>query len=177
MHVRLAMYICVHWLLYVGQLFDKNGVRRMWWSDHSQAEFQSRLQCFVDQYNQFRVMGVKVWNYSENHIGVTSDPECSYIHCKDVCITARYMYIVLVDMHMLGYAELHEPSLIHLPYSKLNNQLPNLLCSAIIIFTPELLSQNERNENSLINWYSNIVACMAYFSILCMFYQITAIDN
>lgn len=43
-----------------GQLYDKDGVRRMWWSNQSQAEFNSRLQCFINQYNQYSVEGVQV---------------------------------------------------------------------------------------------------------------------
>ena len=44
----------------VGQQYDKDAVRRMWWSDESQAEFDSRLQCFIDQYNQYTFEGVQV---------------------------------------------------------------------------------------------------------------------
>ena len=45
---------------HAGQLYDKDGVRRMWWSNESQAQFNSRLQCFIDQYNQYTFEGVQV---------------------------------------------------------------------------------------------------------------------
>lgn len=43
-----------------GQPYDKDGARRMSWSNESQAEFNRRLQCFVDQYEQFTFEGVQV---------------------------------------------------------------------------------------------------------------------
>ena len=45
---------------WAGQQYDKDGVRRMWWSNESQVEFNSRLQCFIDQYNQYSAEGVQV---------------------------------------------------------------------------------------------------------------------
>ena len=33
----------------------------MWWSNESQAELNSRLQCFINQYKQYSVEGVQVY--------------------------------------------------------------------------------------------------------------------
>jgi predicted metalloendopeptidase len=43
-----------------GQQYDKDGVRRMMWSNESQEEFNNRLQCFRDQYNEYTFEGVQV---------------------------------------------------------------------------------------------------------------------
>jgi len=44
----------------VGQQFDKDGNRVKWWTDNSIHQFQNRTQCFVDQYDQYSLMGYNV---------------------------------------------------------------------------------------------------------------------
>ena len=44
----------------IGQQFDKNGIRRQWWTDESMNAFMGRQQCFVDQYSQFTNLGAQV---------------------------------------------------------------------------------------------------------------------
>ena len=44
----------------IGQQFDKNGNRVKWWTDNSIRQFQNRTQCFVDQYDQYSLLDVKV---------------------------------------------------------------------------------------------------------------------
>ncbi|XP_065890272.1 endothelin-converting enzyme homolog isoform X2 [Dysidea avara] len=43
-----------------GQQFDKNGNRVKWWTDNSIRQFQNRTQCFVDQYDQYSLLDVKI---------------------------------------------------------------------------------------------------------------------
>ena len=45
---------------FIGQQFDKNGNRVKWWTDASIRQFQNRTQCFVDQYDQYSLLGVEV---------------------------------------------------------------------------------------------------------------------
>ena len=44
----------------IGQQRDKDGIVRMWWSQQSQAEFNRRAQCFINQYSQYNYLGVQV---------------------------------------------------------------------------------------------------------------------
>ena len=43
-----------------GQQFNKDGDRVKWWTDYSIRQFQNRTQCFVDQYDQYSLLGVEV---------------------------------------------------------------------------------------------------------------------
>ena len=38
-----------------GQRFDEYGNFANWWTESSQAEFDKRAKCFVEQYSKYRV--------------------------------------------------------------------------------------------------------------------------
>ncbi|DBA01228.1 TPA: hypothetical protein N0F65_010820 [Lagenidium giganteum] len=46
----------VHGYGTVGRKFDENGNSRDWWTHDDAAEFESRSQCFIDQYSSFELM-------------------------------------------------------------------------------------------------------------------------
>ena len=43
-----------------GAKFDKNGTLRNWWSSASLSEFHNRAQCVVEQYENYKVQGLKI---------------------------------------------------------------------------------------------------------------------
>ena len=64
------MYVCaevlsslrtsVHNYQLAGRLYDKNGIRRQWWTNASIEEFIERTQCFVQQYSKYEMFGYHV---------------------------------------------------------------------------------------------------------------------
>jgi len=40
-----------------GSLFDANGVLNNWWTNATYSEFNDLSECFVDQYNQYKIIG------------------------------------------------------------------------------------------------------------------------
>ena len=45
---------------HTGQQYDKDGNRFQWWTNNSVANFKNLTQCFVDQYNGYRLQGHQV---------------------------------------------------------------------------------------------------------------------
>jgi len=43
-----------------GRYYDSSGARTDWWDTGSAAEFDNRTQCFIEQYDQFTILGDKV---------------------------------------------------------------------------------------------------------------------
>ena len=46
--------------LCVGRQFDKDGRIRMWWTEKAVEAFNNRAQCFVEQYNDYKMFGITV---------------------------------------------------------------------------------------------------------------------
>jgi Peptidase family M13 len=38
-----------------GRLYDENGNYRPWWTNRTAVEYEKRTECFVQQYNKFRI--------------------------------------------------------------------------------------------------------------------------
>ncbi|KAG1177601.1 hypothetical protein G6F70_005648 [Rhizopus microsporus] len=49
-----------------GRLYDGDGRLNTWWTDATTSAFESRSQCFINQYNQFSIQGPDKTNYSVN---------------------------------------------------------------------------------------------------------------
>ena len=43
-----------------GREYDKMGILRPWWNNASIERFKQRTQCFVDQYDEFKINGDEV---------------------------------------------------------------------------------------------------------------------
>ena len=43
-----------------GREYDKNGNRIQWWKNDSITQFNERVQCLVEQYNQYIFQGYQV---------------------------------------------------------------------------------------------------------------------
>ena len=43
-----------------GREYDKDGILQPWWNKSSVERFKKRTECFVDQYDQFKINGDKV---------------------------------------------------------------------------------------------------------------------
>uniref|UniRef100_V5GXP8 Neprilysin-2 n=1 Tax=Anoplophora glabripennis TaxID=217634 RepID=V5GXP8_ANOGL len=44
-----------HGFDYQGQMYNQDGLLQQWWSNETRAAFKQRMQCFVDQYNQYYI--------------------------------------------------------------------------------------------------------------------------
>ena len=53
--------LCIY--IISGQQYDKYGDRVKWWTDQSIQNFQQRTQCFVKQYDQYTLLGLRVGGY------------------------------------------------------------------------------------------------------------------
>lgn len=63
LHMYVLMYsaVCICTLYQLaGRLYDKNGIRRQWWTNASIEEFIERTQCFVQQYSKYKMFGYNV---------------------------------------------------------------------------------------------------------------------
>ena len=56
-------------LLYVGRQYDKDGRRRMWWTQPAIDNFIERSDCFVEQYSNYELYGLPVCVYYTTYIG------------------------------------------------------------------------------------------------------------
>ena len=45
------------YVAFLGQLFDKNGNVKNWWSSSSTLDFERKTKCLVNQYNNYQVFG------------------------------------------------------------------------------------------------------------------------
>ena len=43
-----------------GRQYDKEGRKRQWWSDKSIRNFETRQDCFVEQYYKYEMFGISV---------------------------------------------------------------------------------------------------------------------
>ena len=44
-----------------GRQYDKDGRKRMWWTETAVQNFEDRTQCFVDQYSNYELFGISVY--------------------------------------------------------------------------------------------------------------------
>ena len=43
-----------------GRQYDKDGMKRMWWTEEAVNAFNDRAQCFENQYSMYEMFGIPV---------------------------------------------------------------------------------------------------------------------
>ena len=103
----------VYQLCILGRQYDKNGRRRMWWTQEAVQAFNERAQCFVEQYSNFEMYGIPVSicetcknnsNTPKETLRLTTHPQYrvmlhlylglfeSSTNCKELAIIIQYMH-------------------------------------------------------------------------------------